>query len=137
VSNDAFHPTVAQFEQIALATNDVERMCDFYQQLGATGWPPSTDPGTGLRSRVLDFCGVGLELFERPGRREGAARDALAPGLVHLGFALGSADAVDELTRVIATAGHRVLERPHRTGERGRYESVVLDPDGNRVKLIV
>jgi hypothetical protein len=50
------------------------------------------------------------------------ARDALAPGFVHLGFALGSADAVDELTRVIATAGHRVLERPHRTGERGRYE---------------
>jgi len=34
-------------------------------------------------------------------------------------------------------AGHRVLERPHRTGERGRYESVVLDPDGNRVKLTV
>jgi hypothetical protein len=40
-----------------------------------------------------------------------------------------------ELSRVIATAGHRVLERPHRTGELGRYESVVLDPDGNRIKL--
>jgi lactoylglutathione lyase len=137
VSSDAFHPRVAQFEHIALATNDVERMCDFYQQLGATGWPPSTDPGTGLRRCVLDFCGVGLELFERPGRRDGAVGDARAPGLVHLGFALGSADAVDELTRVIAAAGHRVLERPHRTGERGRYESVVLDPDGNLVKLTV
>src|SRR6266567_938718 len=67
----------------------------------------------------------------------GVAGDAPAPGLVHLGFALGSADAVDEFSRAIATAGHRVLEQPHRTGERGRYESVVLDPDGNLVKLTV
>ena len=37
----------------------------------------------------------------------------------------------------IAAAGHRVLEPPHRAGELGRYESVVLDPDGNRVKLTV
>ena len=137
MSSDAFHLAVAQIEHIALATSDVERLCDFYQLLGATASPPSADPGTGLRSRALDFCGVRLELFERPGRAEGAVGDALAPGLMHIGFALGSADAVDELSRVIATAGHRVLERPHRTGELGRYESVVLDPDGNRLKLTV
>jgi len=137
VSNDAFHPMAAQIEHIALATNDVERLCDFYQQLGATASPPSTDPDTGLRKCVLDFCGVRLELLELPGSREGADPSVLAPGLVHLGFALGSADAVDELSSVIATAGHRVLERPHRAGELGAYESVVLDPDGNRVKLIV
>jgi len=137
VSSDAFHLAVAQIEHIALATNDVERRCDFYQLPGATASPPATDPGTGLRSCALDFCGVRLELFERPGRAEGAVGDALAPGLMHIGFALGSADAVDELSRVIATAGHRVLERPHRTGELGRYESVVLDPDGNRLKLTV
>jgi lactoylglutathione lyase len=137
VSSDAFHLAVAQIEHIALATSDVERLCDFYQLLGATTSPPSAGPGTGLRSCALDFCGVRLELFERPGRREGAVGDALAPGLMHIGFALGSADAVDELSRVIATAGHRVLERPHRTGELGRYESVVLDPDGNRLKLTV
>jgi lactoylglutathione lyase len=137
VGGDAFHPVVARIEHIALATDDVERLCDFYQLLGAMASPPSTDPGTGLRSCVLDFCGVRLELFERPGRREGAVGVALAPGLMHLGFALGSADAVDELTRVMATAGHRVLERPHRAGELGRYESVVLDPDGNRIKLTV
>jgi predicted enzyme related to lactoylglutathione lyase len=137
MSDDAFHPMAAQIEHIALATNDVERLCDFYQQLGAIAAPVVTDPGTGLRSGVLDLCGVRLELLERPASREGADPSALAPVLVHLGFALESADAVDELTRVIATAGHRVLERPHRAGERGRYESVVLDPDGNRVKLIV
>jgi hypothetical protein len=38
---------------------------------------------------------------------------------------------------VFAAAGHRVLQPPHRTGELGRYESVVLDPEGNRLKLMV
>lgn len=137
MSSDALHPAAAQIEHIALATNDVERLCGFYQQLGAAALPLSIEPGTGLRACVLDFCGVRLELFERPGGRGGAAVDTRAPGLMHLGFAFGSADAVDELTHVIATAGHRVLERPHRVGELGRYESVVLDPDGNRVKLTV
>jgi len=119
VSSDAFHLAVAQIEHIALATNDVGGCATSTSCWGATASLPSADPGTGLRSCALDFCGVRLELFERPGRAEGAVGDALAPGLLHIGFALGSADAVDELSRVIATAGHRVLERPHRTGERG------------------
>lgn len=129
--------TVAQIEHIALATNDVEGLRDFYRQLGAVASPPCTDGESGLRSCVLDFCGIRLELFERPCGSRDAAGDAQAPGLLHIGFALGSADAVDELSGVIAAAGHRVIEPPHRAGEVGRYESVVLDPDGNRLKLTV
>ena len=136
MSSDAPRPTAAQIEHVALATDDVECLRDFYQQLGPVASPPSTDPNTGARSCVLDFCGVRLELFERPVSRERTADDR-CPGLVHLGFALGSADAVDEFSRAIAAAGHRVLEPPHRAGELGRYESVVLDPDGNRLKLTV
>jgi predicted enzyme related to lactoylglutathione lyase len=59
------------------------------------------------------------------------------PGSRISGFALGTADAVDELSGVIAAAGYRVLEPPQRTCEVGCYESVVLDPDGNRLKLTV
>jgi lactoylglutathione lyase len=128
---------VAQIEHIALATDDVEGLRDFYRQLGAVASPPFTHPDTGLRNCVLDFCGVRLELFERPRDGEGADGDGRLPRLLHLGFALGSADAVDELSGVIAAAGHKVLERPHRTGELGRYESVVVDPDGNRLELTV
>ncbi len=137
VSSDPFRPAIAQIEHIALATNDLERLRDFYQQLGAVASPPCSDPEVGVRSCVLDFCGVRLELFERPAGGEGAADVRRAPGFVHLGFALGSADAVDELSRVIDSAGHSVLEPPHRRGGLGRYESVVLDPDGNRIKLTV
>jgi lactoylglutathione lyase len=78
-----------------------------------------------------------LEVFERPRSSHAAAGDGRSPRLLHLGFALGSADAVDELSRVLGAAGHRVLEPPHRASELGRYESVVLDPDGNRLKLSV
>jgi lactoylglutathione lyase len=128
---------VALIEHIALAANDLERQRDFYRQLGAVASRPSTDRDTGLRNCVLDFCGIRLELFDRPGDNERVHSDGRTVGLLHLGFALGSADAVDELSGVLAAAGHRVLEPPHRTRESGRYESVVLDPDGNQITLTV
>jgi lactoylglutathione lyase len=137
VSGDAFRPTVAQIEHVALATNHLERLRDFYVLLGPVASSTSTDTDTGVRSCALDFCGVRLELLELPGSREATDGNNRLPGLGHIGFALGSADAVDELSRVVAAAGHRVLEPPHRACELGCYESVVVDPDGNRVKLTV
>jgi predicted enzyme related to lactoylglutathione lyase len=126
-----------QIEHIALVTGDLERLCDFYRLLGPVASPPLTDPETGVRRCTLDFCGVRVEVFERRGSDEGVPGGNQPPVLLHLGLVLGSADAVDELSSVIAAAGHRVLEPPHRVDELGRYESVVLDPDGNRLKLTV
>jgi lactoylglutathione lyase len=128
---------VAQIEHIALATNHLEALCDFYRQLGGVALPLSPDLGDGLRGCVLDFCGVRLEVFERPRSRHAVTRDGRSSGLLHLGFALGSADAVDELSRILAAAGHQLLEPPHRASDLGRYGSVVLDPDANRLKLSV
>jgi catechol 2,3-dioxygenase-like lactoylglutathione lyase family enzyme len=128
---------IAQIEHIALATKHLESLCDFYRQLGGVALPLAPDPGDGLPGCVFDFCGVRLELFERPRSGRAAAGDGGPLRLLHLGFALGSADAVDELSRVLAAAGHRVLEPPHRASELGRYGSVILDPDGNRLKLSV
>jgi lactoylglutathione lyase len=128
---------IAQIERIALVTTDLESLCDFYRRLGGIASPLSTDPEDDLRACALDFCGIRLEVFERP-HQSGAAEARMSPPrLLHLGFALGSADAVDELTRVLAADGHRILEAPHRSGELDRYESVVLDPDGNRLRLSV
>jgi lactoylglutathione lyase len=129
---------IAQIERIALSTSDLESLCDFYRRLGGVASPLSTDFEDDVSACALDFCGIRLEVFERPRNNRGeAGEEGMAPRLLHLGFALGSADAVDELTRVLAADGHRILEAPHRSGERGRYESVVLDPDGNRLKLSV
>jgi catechol 2,3-dioxygenase-like lactoylglutathione lyase family enzyme len=129
-------PTVALLDHIALATKDVERLRDFYLQLGGVPSGPFTDTDTGLHMWVLDFCGVRLELLERSGDGEPDDCDRRA-GLLHLGFALGSADAVDKFCGAIVAAGYSVLEPPHRVGRLGRYQGVVLDPDGNQVKLTV
>jgi catechol 2,3-dioxygenase-like lactoylglutathione lyase family enzyme len=74
-------------------------------------------------------------LYQDPGsgRRAGAP---LAAGWGQIAFALGSADAVDRLTDRLAAAGPRVVEPPHRSWE-GSSQSVVLDPDGNRIELTV
>ena len=137
MDGEARRPRVTQLGQVALETADVEGLRDFYRLLGGVVSPPCIDRESGFRSRILDFCGVRLELLERPDHGEGVAVGGQSSGLAYLSFALGTADAVDELSGVLAAAGYRVLEPPQRTCEDGCYESVVLDPDGNRLKLTV
>ena len=137
MGSEARRPRVAQLAQVALETADVEGLRDFYRLLGGVASPPCIDREPGCQSCVLDFCGVRLELLARPLHGEGAAVDGQSSRPAYLGFALGTADAVDELSGVMAAAGYRVLEPPQRTCEDGCYESVVLDPDGNRLKLTV
>ena len=120
-----------------MATTDLERLRSFYRQLGAVVSSSTTDAGTGLRTCALEFLCVRLGVYEHRNVGGDTAGGEWSPGLMHLGFALVSADAVDELSRVFAEAGHRVLEPPHRSSELGRYECVVVDPDGNRIKLTV
>jgi lactoylglutathione lyase len=55
-------------------------------------------------------------------------------GLAHFALSVGSERRVDELTQRLAHDGYPVLDGPRRTGD-GYYESVVLDPDGNRVEI--
>jgi lactoylglutathione lyase len=55
-------------------------------------------------------------------------------GLTHFALAVGKEQRVDELTQRLANDGYPVLGGPRRTGD-GYYESVVLDPDGNRVEM--
>jgi lactoylglutathione lyase len=55
-------------------------------------------------------------------------------GLTHVAISLGSEQAVDELTARLRSAGIAVLDGPRRTGD-GYYESVVLDPEGNRIEI--
>jgi lactoylglutathione lyase len=55
-------------------------------------------------------------------------------GLTHLAISLGSEQLVDELTQRLRGDGVPVLEGPRRTGD-GYYESVALDPDGNRIEI--
>jgi lactoylglutathione lyase len=72
-------------------------------------------------------------------RRPDVPRDTADPlaqrtGIIHLAFVVGDEAAVDDLTERLKADGLRVVDGPRRTGD-GYYESVVLDPDGNRLEL--
>lgn len=56
-------------------------------------------------------------------------------GLAHISFSLGSREAVDILTEQIRRAGYPVVSEPRVTGD-GYYESVILDPDNNRIEIM-
>jgi lactoylglutathione lyase len=130
---------VARIEHIALWTEDIERLAKFYAEyFGAIVGPKYANPSKGFESRFLTFqTGTRLELMKtsmfRPLRYEPGIQRM---GMTHLAFSLGSENHVDELTATLRNAGFAVEDGPRRTGD-GYYESVILDPDGNRLELTV
>ncbi len=127
----------ARIEHVALWTDDLERSRRFYAaHLGGHASPLYRNEQTGFESYFLAFGGgPRLELMRMPGIALGPD-GYQALGFVHIAFSLGSEAAVDALTRTIEEAGYEVVSEPRRTGD-VYYESVVLDPDGNRVELTV
>lgn len=57
-------------------------------------------------------------------------------GFTHLSFSVGSKEEVDHLTQQMSSDGIFVVGQPRTTGD-GYYESVVLDPEGNRIEITV
>ena len=57
-------------------------------------------------------------------------------GFTHLSFSVGSKEEVDRLTRQMSSEGIPVVGQPRTTGD-GYYESVVLDPEGNRIEITI
>lgn len=124
-------------EHVALWVDDLDAMCAFYAStFGAAVGPRYDNPAKGFVSRFVSLgAGARLELMStRTLQPQRHAPGAQRMGLTHLAIALGSEAAVDELTARLRTAGVPVLDGPRRTGD-GYYESVVLDPEGNRIEL--
>jgi lactoylglutathione lyase len=55
-------------------------------------------------------------------------------GYIHMALDLSSKEAVDQLTGRLISDGYPCIEGPRVTGD-GYYESVILDPDNNRIEL--
>ena len=123
-----------RIEHVALWVRDLDLVCDFYvRHFGATPGSLYQNTAKGFTSRFLTFAdGARLELMTSRGRLARADGEPL--GLAHLAISLGSESAVDALTAQLKASGVPVLDGPRRTGD-GYYESVVLDPEGNRLEL--
>jgi len=124
-----------RIEHLAVWTAALEPMKDFYVgYFGARAGARYTNASTGFSSYFLTFSsGARLELMNAPGLAAGS-RGGLRAGLAHFAVALGGRKAVTALTEKMRRAGITVVSEPRVTGD-GYFESVVLDPDGNRLEL--
>lgn len=124
-------------EHIAIWTHRLEELKSFYETyFGGQANEKYTNTGNGFSSYFLTFkAGSRLELMQMPGVPE-TYRDLKNQftGFVHMAFEADTRQGVDDLTERLRADGYNVLGEPRTTGD-GYYESVVLDPDENRVEI--
>lgn len=124
-------------EHLAIWVNDLEGMKDFYcKYFHAVASTKYTNSKKGFQSYFLSFDhGARLELMQMPSVPD--SNDDVyiqSIGLIHFAVSLGSKENVDELTAQFRNDGFEVLDGPRTTGD-GYYESIILDPEKNRIEL--
>jgi len=126
-----------RIEHVALWTRNVDRLVAFYcTYFAAQAGDRYVNPTKGFESRFVSFSsGARLEIMRttsvRPVEHDPGAQRM---GLTHLALSVGSENGVNQLTERLRGDGYPVIDGPRRTGD-GYYESVILDPDGNRVEI--
>ena len=79
--------------------------------------------------------GCRLELMHRPDIFPKGLPDGEEHlGLIHFAISLGSREKVDTLTERLRKDGYAIVGEPRVTGD-GYYESVILDPENNRIEI--
>ena len=56
-------------------------------------------------------------------------------GLTHFAFSFDSKEEVLQTTELLRTKGYIIASEPRTSGD-GYFESVILDPDGNRIECV-
>ena len=127
-----------KIEHIAIWTYNLEGLRSFYMHyFDASSNEIYHNHSKGFRSYFLSFNGdCRLEIMEMPGIPR-TKNDSLKQftGIIHFAFKAGSRSEVNRLTEDIRKDGFKVIREPRTTGD-GHYESVILDPDGNRVEIV-
>lgn len=126
-----------QIAHIGIWTNQLEELKRFYITFfGGVANDKYINPMKGFESYFIRFNSeAAIEIMSRTDVKESrnhADREYI--GLAHLAFSVGSKTKVDQLTEQLREAGYRVASAPRTTGD-GFYESVILDPDGNRIEI--
>lgn len=128
-----------KIEHVAMWVKDLERMRQFYETyFNARSNELYYNERTNFSSYFMSFGeGCRLELMHKPEIID--AHDELHiefTGFVHLAISLGDSGAVDSLTETLRADGYEVVREPRTTGD-GYYESIILDPEGNKVELTI
>jgi len=127
-----------KIDHIAIWTKNLEGLRSFYMKyFQATSNKKYFNPTKHFSSYFLSFeKGCTLEIMQMPGIPE-SKNDPVQQylGLIHLAINVGSKSTVNELTELLRKDGYPIVGEPRSTGD-GCYESVILDPDGNRVEIV-
>jgi lactoylglutathione lyase len=126
-----------RIEHVAIWVRDLEAMKAFYvKYFGASSNEKYVNTRKQFQSYFLTFGDASrLELMSMPGIHEriGKAGDEFI-GIAHLAISVGSHEKVDLLTEELRADGFQVIGEPRTTGD-GYYESVILDPEHNRIEI--
>jgi len=123
---------------IALWTSNLERLKEFYiKYFNAQASNIYINEKTGFKSYFLQFDDAcRLELMEKQSIYEQNKAGVEVLGLAHFSISVGSKKMVDDLTNRIRDDSFMILSEPRTTGD-GYYESVIADPDGNKVEITI
>ena len=127
-----------KIDHIAIWTQNLEELRSFYMKyFNAISNEKYFNQSKKFSSYFLSFDGdCSIEIMEMPGIPE-SKNDVIKQflGLIHFAINVGSKAKVNRLTATLKEDGFKIVGEPRTTGD-GCYESVILDPDGNRVEIV-
>jgi lactoylglutathione lyase len=128
-----------KIEHIAIWVTDLERMKDYYvNYFHASSNEKYINKEKKFESYFLSFeSGARLELMKMPTVPD--SKDdpyKQYKGFIHLAISVGTKDDVNSITDKFKRDGFEILAEPRETGD-GYYESIVLDPENNRIEITV
>ncbi|MGC4022507.1 MAG: VOC family protein [Cyclobacteriaceae bacterium] len=126
-----------KIDHIAIWVKDLEKQRSFYEKFfKAKSSEKYVNELKNFHSYFLSFdSGARIELMHKP-ETPANKNEGQSIGIIHFAISVGSKEKVDSLTQELRQAGFSVLDGPRTTGD-GYYESVILDPESNRIEITV
>lgn len=126
-----------KIEHLAIWVRDLELMRSFYVKYfdGKSNEKYRNDKKN-FESYFISFdSGARLELMQMPGIID-AGNNGYEQliGITHFAISVDTKEKVDELTEIFRKDAFEIVGEPRWTGD-GYYESVVLDPEKNRIEI--
>ena len=129
-----------KIEHIAIWTAQLEKLKTFYEiYFAARASSKYVNEKKHFESYFLTFPSgeTRLEIMSLPSIKEFPVdKETPYTGYAHLAVSVNSKEKVDYLTTRLKGDGYTIIDGPRFTGD-GYYESVILDPDGNRVEITI
>ncbi len=127
-----------KINHIAVWVRDIEIIKDFYVEFFNVDVNTKYKNNKDFNSYFLTFDdGFRVEIMSIPGIKTLADKSNFNfEGYAHLAISVGSKKKVDLLTKQFSNAGYTVTGEPRTTGD-GYYESIILDPEGNKIEITI